>query len=198
MLDRYSEDAAKDMIEAYLPDPEIRKRCIDALADSIVFAHQCNGGAWGLTLREYGIRLNVGRIEVFVIGYQENGVSFVINEDYLEDEELETLRNKYFLSDPYKSVPSSRKVDVRADAIDEDRSLLWDSHLKLLEDAARSVKTRTSFYKAHSPGVLSYLRTFLDRDIPDPSYARELQILDEHDEESEREEKERPLTKSVL
>ncbi len=194
MLDRYSEDVAKNMIESYLPDPEIRKRCLVALADSIVFAHQCNGGAWGLTLREYGIRLNVGRIEAFVIGYQENGISFVINEDFLENDELRVLGDRYSLRGSYKSVPSSRHVTMHADAIDEDRSLLWDSHLKLLEDAARSVKTRTSFYKAHSPGVLSYLRTFLDRDIPDPSYARELQILDEHDEECEREEKERPLT----
>lgn len=194
MLDRYSEDAAKNMIEAYLPNPEIRKRCLDALADSIVFAHQCNGGAWGITLLNHCVRLNVGKIEVFVVGHRENGVYFVINEDFLEDEELRILRNGYSLGGPYKSVPSSRGVDVRADAIDEDRSLLWDSHLKLLEDAARAVKTRTSFYKAHSPGVLSYLRTFLDRDIPDPSYARELQILDEHDEESEREEKECPLT----
>ncbi len=175
-------------MERYLPDSNVRQRCLAALGASISFVHRCNGNSWGITLRDDCIRLNVARIEVFVIGYRENRIYFVIDEDYLEDEDSKTLRNKYSLGGPYKSVTGSRGVEVRAETFDEDKSWLWDSHLKLLENAARGVKTRTSYYKSHSPGVLSYLRKFLDKDIPDPAYTKDLQMPDEDGKVGENEE----------
>ncbi|SMC07757.1 5-methylcytosine-specific restriction enzyme B [Rubrobacter radiotolerans DSM 5868] len=125
--------------------------------------------------------MNVGRIEAFVIGYRENGIYFVVDEDHLEKNQLQLLHDTYSTAGPYKSVPASRRVDLNAETINRDFDLLWNAHLKLLEKAAGTVK-RTPYYKSHSSGVIDYLKNFLDEEVPEPSYIHDRLPFNEFEE----------------
>jgi hypothetical protein len=119
------------------------------------------------------LRLNVGKIEV--LAFFPDAVhclldASTIRKELWEDERVDLLENE---NDPrsgyYKSVPGSVVCNVLAEDFEGVLPLIQDSHRALIENAAQTGRNPMT-RKAHCPGAVDYLSTYLGRDIPHPSY----------------------------
>ena len=115
------------------PEARIRSVCVAALADSITAAHAAAPNGWGVTL-SFGLRLNVGKIEVMSFG--PNWIRVILDSRSFP----EVLRNR---SDGVlklehapghkgvlRSVPVSVACEFRADAIGELFPLLINNPMR--------------------------------------------------------------------
>jgi 5-methylcytosine-specific restriction protein B len=165
---RESETYARQVIEALLPEPEIRTACLNLLADYIIQAHQAGQATWGITLFHNRVRLNVGRMQTFVI--YSNEVYLVTDAASLLEEDRVRLAQAGRVSlEVYANMPEAYDVQVLAQNLPAIRSIVQNSYMYLIQRAAGTAK-RTPYYRSHSPGVPKYLRAELDREIPEPDY----------------------------
>ena len=165
---RQSEAYARQVIESLLPDLESRRVCLNLVADYIIQAHQHSAATWEVTLFPNRVRLNVGNIQTFVIYTGE--VYLVMDGRLLTDQDRAALaqQGKSPL-ETYKTVPNAYDVQLPAQNLLAILPIVQKSYAPLIEEAFKTGK-RTPYYRSHSPGVLMYMRSFLDRDIPDPDY----------------------------
>jgi len=174
--DRNLESTAKSLIETFLPEANVRKLCLEALAESIILAHQENSSRWGITLFPNLVRLNVGMIETFVIS--PNKLYMIADFSTLNLDIADIKGVEIYASTPdlyvgvYKSVPGSTGCEFPANLFSKVKPYLWDSHRQLVINAATTRRHPTT-QDAHSPGILIYLRNELGIQMPDPIYPLE-------------------------
>ena len=174
---RQSEEAAREVAEALIPQEITRRQCLSLLADSIVQAHG-NGrspGVWAVTLGSQGfIRLNVGVIEMYALF--ADTVHLVLDYTLMSKkmhEDLIQLGSHYGGWLPsYPRVPNSEMWNIPATEILPAMSITAHPYQALLTQAVDSVHVRTGYYIHHSSGVLDYLRNFLQRELPSPDHTR--------------------------
>jgi len=173
-IDRGSAAAAKRVVEEMLPQSEVRQAVLNLLAESIRHAHAAKDTSWGLTLHPHGLRLNVGPLEVFYFGRQRAQPIVVL----VADSETLSAADREFLSShgveftgEYKSMPLSDRAVILPERLSSTLPRIRDSYMGLVERAARTVKTRTTWYETHSPGATGYLRD-LGYEVPEPEYTK--------------------------
>lgn len=169
-MDRMSQEQAKQLLEQLLPDVESRHGCLTFLADLIAAAHARGPAVWEVTLRDNKLTLNVGRIYLMRILKQE--VRLVLARAALAPEEVSLIES---LSTDDGSLEFSVVEDYLHVVLPLERlPKLIPIARRILKSSvdlcADTVRQRTPYYKCHSPGVLAYLRTLLQRPIPDPNF----------------------------
>jgi len=173
-IDRHSTEAAKRVVEESLAQSEVRQAVLNLLVESIHHAHRTKDTSWGLTLHPHGVRLNVGPLEVFYFG-RERGQSIVVL--VADGEKLSVTDRKSLarlgveFTGEYKSMPLSDRAVIAPETIPTVLPHIRDSYMSLVEKAARTVRTRTTWYETHSPGVTNYLRK-LGYEIEEPEYTK--------------------------
>ena len=169
-MNRMSEQDAREVWEKLVPDPGIRKQCLTLMADAIAHAHTLGPAVWEITLDPAQITLNVGR--VYFMRFQRGEVRFVLDRKAMSDEEAARIGQASLEDD---SVRFSVVKDYVHAIIPLDRlASLLPILPRVIEPSvsmcAKSVVWRTLYYRAHSPGVLAYMRHVLERPLPDPEY----------------------------
>lgn len=182
--DRHDPSVARELIEWLIADADVRRIYLTRLADTIQLAHRQCPTSWGVTLFDTRLRLNVGMIEVLVI-YDvqriETRINYVLHDrtggdavwPVLETCGVSVTMNGFDSQQAvggYRSVPGSMNCffDVADLAVVD--AAIGDYHVRLVEAATRTPR-HTMTARAHSPGVIAYLRAELGREIPDPAYA---------------------------
>lgn len=170
-FDRTSAASARSVIERVYPDETVRRTSLEVLADSVRHAHLANGGGWGLTLHPDRVRLNVDGMQVCVLRSGE--IYLVIDQDALSQDELAEIAARTtgeWSGNVYKSFRSAYGVHIPDREVAEQAARVQDAHRRMIEAAARTVRTRPPFYHAHSPGMIAYLRQMLGTNVPTPDY----------------------------
>ena len=171
-IDRANPDSADEVFQILIPNKSDKKIVLEFLANSIEVAHSISPNCWGVTLKDNLVRLNVGKIEVISLLDVFHCILDLetIPSTLWNDEIVALSKNEH---DPeagfYKSVPNS----VACNMFIEDAKVVLpqidESHRILVENAAQTGRHAMT-KKAHSPAVIDYLASFLDRRIPKPEY----------------------------
>jgi 5-methylcytosine-specific restriction enzyme B len=154
------------LMERIFPDPSVRRRCLHRFADALTKANAIDPKKWDVKPLKDRVRLNVGKIAVFTL--IDNQVWIVL------DSPSTTLRQK--LGDrirpegEFALVPGSLGVYIRPEHLEEVWPLVKESHWRLLQKAADTVLDALpkNLRNELSPIVRDYVRSFIDREIPDP------------------------------
>jgi energy-coupling factor transporter ATP-binding protein EcfA2 len=169
-FDRTSEESAREVIERLLPEDNARRDCMALLADSIRIAHGLGPSAWGVTLFQDAVRLNVGRVSALPVF--PNQLYTSVDTSVLGEEAKRELGNALESWERFgSSVPAEvASVNIAPANLRDTLPIVRDAHHQLLRLAARSV-TQTPYWGTHSGGVILYLRDYLGQpDIPQPAY----------------------------
>ena len=166
---RASESFAAEVFARLYSSEAVRHGCAEAIANAIRFSDQQSKSCWGITLFKHGLRLNVGKAEVMVLG--SDAVYIVLDKEGVSDG-FRTQIVEY-LSTPvsiYKSVPGE-KVQCRLPPEELARvyPLVAGAHQSFITRAAQS-KPTAPIKAAFSAGVIQYLRTVSEEPVPLPSY----------------------------
>jgi hypothetical protein len=164
------------IIEALLPEPRARLRCLAAFADAIREAHRQGPEKWGVTCLPDRVRLVVG--SVIACTLHDGGLWVVLDSDYLErqpglQERIERSSHWKKHSAGYKGIPSISGYYL-PDAPESE--LLWcilkAPHFAFLEATARKYeRLRAQSRQSHSEEALRYIDAELS--LPSPSHARD-------------------------
>jgi 5-methylcytosine-specific restriction endonuclease McrA len=152
--DRSNSRKAAIRFEYLWPNKKLRLAVARRLAASIRAAHRASASAWEVTLHAWGIRLNVGQVCVLQFDHKESLIYSCV------------VRGR--------SVYSAVRVPSRKDWIDIERishrpSKFWGDHERFVLAAAEA-KQRSPFASSFSDGVIRYVESLLDTDLPRPSY----------------------------
>jgi 5-methylcytosine-specific restriction enzyme B len=168
---RESADAAGELVQRLLPDPAVRRACLDWLASAIERAHAFGAARWGVTLRmPRKIHFNVGRI--VAAGLYPGRVLVALDLDALAAEDRELLRASAEEKCSFISAPGVLGYMIKADRFAEIHARIDDAFVAALERGAATAK-QTPFFYAHYQGVMDHLRRELERTLPDPAYEYE-------------------------
>lgn len=173
---RNNEANARRVAEYLFPDPDVRQQCLNFLADAIEYAHgdDQNSGAWAVTLDSEGeyIRLNVGGLEACALFHDT--VHLILDATHLSPQDYSTMQQQgmVYVQGPTQYVKAACSMwwDVPASALPRTLPLFQQSFHSLIDVAVTTVKWRTNYHIHHAPGVLTYLRNLLQRDLPDSLY----------------------------
>ena len=172
-IDRINPESAFEVIQTLIPRKNDRQICLEFLANSIEIAHSISPKRCGVTLQKDFVRLNVGKIEV--VAFFPETLHCVLNYDTIpsklwKDELIRLRTNEH---DPeagfYSSVPSSVICDIFVQDVKKVIPLIQNTHRVLVEDAAQTA-VHPMTKKAHSPAVIDFLSSALERRIPKPEY----------------------------
>ena len=172
-IDRKNGADAKRVIETILPQEEIRRVCLNLMADSIIRTHQLNQGAWEITLFPKGVRLNINVVQSFALGLSGRETVYLLLDTESLTQQIHDKLDKQVQWDDalYKSAPFAKGVRIHVQNLSAVLPIIQDAHLSFVAKAAGIAQGLSPYHHAHSPGVLAYLREHLHRDIPDPKYA---------------------------
>lgn len=172
-LDRRSADSARRVIESIYPDEDLRLRVLGLLVELIGQANQAGPNCWELTLRHKGFLLNVGPAWSFSGNAAE--IDLLLDSTKLKNiraqlEEIADVRPgnlKRLHNELEVRVPVDRLAELQESPLYED---VKAAQVSMIQAAGRKV-TYSRWSKAHSEGLVQYLRDSLGVDLPDPEYA---------------------------
>jgi hypothetical protein len=173
-FNRAEAQSARRIVEKLFPDAEIRRFVLDVLSGSLDVAHQAGATNWGVTLHKNALKFNVGRGAA--LGFATGRVEVVFDNRVLGSKARQTLQNEADYKAPgrLKTAPHAASIAFEAAKIGQLWPLLENAHHQFVQEAAHGFQSRApqspTWRDAHSPGVLSYLRGELEREIPDPAY----------------------------
>lgn len=175
---REDETRAGRVIERFLPNAEIRKSCLEMLTNSIITANQLFPDKWGITLYHDCVFLNVGRVAVVTIRKdKEKAIErcwIVLDSKLVSTNDRISLETMAEFTEGYKSIPSTIGISVKSTGLahlKEVMAVLSNAHIEAIKTAGnKAPKLPKQMKKAYSSGVIAYLRSYLGRDIPDPTY----------------------------
>lgn len=164
-LQRQSEGYAARVFQELYPVTAERRSAAKFLADIIRHVATVSS-AWAITLNPRSIRVNIGPARLFHFWEERIWFTTTAGKVGRAPSWLEDLTNSKFV---YRSIRvPSRQYIVRA------------SHLGLLPAALKAVifayieaaaagRTRSAWHKAHSPGVVRFLESYLHIELPAPT-----------------------------
>jgi hypothetical protein len=160
--------AAREVVEALLPDERVRRAYLDFLAATIVRCHAFGASRWNITLRQSRkVNLNLGRLLVGSV--REGGVFVGLHPDSLPEEDRALLDSIGTKEEPFAWAPEILLYQLPPERFVEMQDRLQAAYDRFLERAAGTA-AQTPWARAHSPGVLAYLREECGRALPDPSF----------------------------
>ena len=172
-FDRSSEQTAKNVLERLLPQEEVRLEVLSFFVQAILAAHQQGEARWGVTLYPSAVALNVSGFYACWIRPSDLFISCL--EASIALEVRTALEDRVTWNGAFKRLPGSRCVYVPYDQVGEVLPQLWTpTEAFVVSTAERYARMGARIEGAHSPGVLQYLREYLEMDLPDPVYNAEL------------------------
>ncbi len=179
-FDRTSEETARVVLEKLLPQEEVRLEVLSFFAQAILIAHQQGEAKWGVTLYPNAVALNVSGFYACWVRSADFFVSLM--EDALAPEVRTALENKVKWNGAFRRLPGSRCVYIPYAKVDEIlRHLLTPTEEFVIFTATRFARMGSRVEGAHSPGVLRYLRGYLETDLPEPVYLPEEEEAEDDD-----------------
>ena len=161
--DREDPRDAQALMSKFFPHDATRRVVIGVLADAVVEANGLSRVKWGTTIRAQFIRLNLGRVQVVTIGREL--LHLLVREDRLP----KRLPAHWVPAPGHLSVPEACAVQISAPTV-ADWTLVrpaWSEAARLAVDTPMHNMTKPY----HASGVLEFLRTATDREIPSPAWA---------------------------
>lgn len=156
---------AEEVIERFLSNLDERRIALRQLVASVDHAISIAPDAWGVTLYPDIFRLNVGQVEVLVVGQDFIRLNCV--------GKLGTFPfvGSYFEQPVYRSVLEPYCAFVgNIDFYPTIEANLQHPHKKFIEQAARNragkPRRGSPFTKSHNEGLITYARNFLRTSIP--------------------------------
>ncbi len=169
-FDRSSGQVARRILEKLLPDEEVRLEVLSFFAQAILTAHEQGESKWGVTLYPYAVALNVSGFYACWVRSTDFFVSFM--EDTLSPELLARLKDKVQWDGTFKRLPGSRIVYIPYSQSNEVLpQMVTPTKALIVFAGTRYGQMGAKIEGAHSPGVLQYLREYLETDLPEPTYA---------------------------
>lgn len=183
-----SEQEAKRVIQSCLVDPQIRERILSMFADAIIEANVYGRDKWAVHLLGDRVRLHVGHYIIFTI-HQIDTCWLALDKQLIDspiktDLSFSASNDWGWLPDSSAPEPSIPNYDDRygqpfsvngyykpSDAHSQIWPKLRRLHFEFIYKAVyigQPIQRKTQ--KAHSSGVLKYLRYELGRHLPDPLY----------------------------
>jgi hypothetical protein len=189
--ERQSEAVAREIIEKLLPDPASRAHGLHILAHSIEFAHRLHDRRWAITLcpgGEEAVRLTVGMIFVWNISERtRDEITITVDgisqepeaiQGYLHPKDIRALQavkcvpaERVDNAPGFRSAPEAVWCQFKTKDFQYAWPLVKVSHERLLTYLAHDTNLNPATKGAHSPGVLKYLRSSLDRHVPNPGFS---------------------------
>lgn len=159
-----------------LPAGAAARILAEFLASSITAAHAARRTCWGLTVRDFFVRLNVGTPEaisfdldvVRVCALSKSLPIRLLDRDDVYLIEPEGRKGK----DIYSSTPGSRLLaidDLRARPLKSFLEAIQQSHLEFIRVASMSTSNPMT-KKGHTPACIDELAKLTGRTLPQPSY----------------------------
>lgn len=169
-IDRRNPDDARFVIEGLIPSARDRARWLGLLADAIEAAHAIHPASWAVTLFDQGLRLNVGRIETVVFG--RTCAMLVLDSGQFTDDELDEIRLRHGPGaiDVYASVRGTVNCWLPYETDDAMLAEFRGALLPLVERAASQVRSRTTYARTHSLGVVDYVAVAMGHELPEADY----------------------------
>lgn len=169
---RDSEDDARRIIEKMWPDETDRRKVLELFVWCITKANQIGTAHWGITLHNNEALLSVGS-GFNVLGLTKLRLLLAISESALSIEDRDALNKVVKWEEPYQGqgLAGMRRFTVQAEKMKDVLPLVLpavDAFISTV--SAKTGALWSSSQKAHSSGVLKYLRTELDANVPDPVY----------------------------
>jgi 5-methylcytosine-specific restriction protein A len=143
-------DAGGDPMESY----------IRFLVGTIEYITPHYHDRWGITLFDWGVRLNVGWVECLVL--HSGGLRILLDKDLAPGDTK-------FDGISYKQAIGCDMVTVPLDGLPEVLPPLTESHYAAIATVARARSPR-NVRAAHSLGITEFLSQFVRRRVPNPSY----------------------------
>jgi hypothetical protein len=154
---------------AWIPNNLRRSAVVHALAASCAHAAQQAPRCWGVSFLRGKISLNVGMVNVFVIG--SDGTVFLL----VRPELLPTRYERYLTTESYANAKRSRMLSF---AVAPGSRAVYDSvrdaHHAAINEASVTRLTEYLWQSAHSPSLVRYLSRRTGTAIPDPRRSQAL------------------------
>ena len=160
---------AEDIISNFLADPTDRLIALKQLVDSANYAASVAPSAWGVTLYSNIFRLNVGMVEVLVVG---NGF---IRLNCVGQAGEEPFIGSNFENTEYRSVPNPQcRFLGTPNEFAEIESHLQTYHKKFIDIVGLKKNgepfTGSNAIKSHFAGLMDYAHTFVASQVPDEKH----------------------------
>jgi|GEM_PF-3480928 len=139
-----------------------KRSYIRFFAEGLAYLFQRHPDRWGVTLSDWGMRLNVGWVECLVL--HSGGARVLVEKDAAPT-------GAGFEEQDYIRARSCKMTTIPLSELQQVLPPLVASHHAALSIAAKWPAT-LSIRKAHSTGVTHYLSQLLGRQISGPSYAQ--------------------------
>ena len=168
---RRDPSATEKMFRSYCTTDKSLEVCVRAFADGIRAAHERNPASWNVTLRRAKLHLTVGRS--LSLGLRPEGVWISVLNDALSAEAEEALAKHASGGDSegFQSLPGSAYHFVPPVRFPDVWPSIREAALGFIHEAAARTR-RTPYAAAHSPGAVEFIATYLNEDLPSPSYTR--------------------------
>jgi hypothetical protein len=181
---RGSDDAARKVFAKIFPDDSVRKSAEEFLGECIERAHEKNSNSWEITLGPRYIMFNVGFVKVLRLHFKETRI-YLLGSAFTPE-----LREKYadiieFSDDFFKSLKEEAGIcRIAPSKFAEIISDLKYAVYQFID--VNATRSKSSVWAAsHSPGVITYLRSSLQKELPSPDYENE--VIDDPDNDDEEE-----------
>jgi hypothetical protein len=170
---RGNPESAEKVLEKVFRDERSRNVAIQFIFECVEHAHAKNQNNWEITLGPRSVAFNVGFCRIFKFHFKE--LTFYLLGSAFSSE----LREKYadiasFDEKPFKSL--DEEIGECKIAPEKIESVLSDIKYAVFEfiNLAASKSKSSIRVSSHSPGVLEYIRSKLEREVPSPDYEEQL------------------------
>lgn len=168
--ERWAAEGLTEFIEELCPNVIARQVALQRVAESIQSAHRLRPDRWGLSDRQWFMRLNFGNMEALI--WVPSQLRLMVDVPSLRKAGSIGELAPYLLQTPYKTAPNSRYASFPTD--DSGRltdlvQLAADAHRRHLEITSESSingQTRAQ----HHPGLVDALGRLAGIALPQPSY----------------------------
>lgn len=182
-----SEEFIRHSVERMLPEPAARFRLLSVFAQSIERVHSHGASKWGVYFTDRGtkrIRLLSGMLIVITVSRAGLWLSLdkqTMTSSHTLRSQLDKARDWHTDTGErpdgypeYSLVPSTNVYYSPGPDHEQNWPPLRALHFAFLDRVARKYPDlKTSSQHRHQPALLSFLRTCLCRDLPDPRYPSE-------------------------
>ena len=170
---KLSTEEVGTLVTELVPSEEERRPLLAVLAEAIRAAHDVSARSWELSIRDAErrlIRLNVGQAVVFTVEGESIDIAVPGDEELLD--RIRNLVAGTDLREPkeFKVSPGVWYIQIPRSVFLDQLEELGPHQLEATRAAARTVVTRTSFWKHHQPGAVAYLEEQLGEELPEPDY----------------------------
>lgn len=175
-------DPIAQMFERFYPDPAERRACARILADAIEYANTLNPANWAVAYRndEDQLTLTVGPIETLLLLPKK--IQLLLAADVVRERLRRTFANA--LAD-VNDLPDAISGPIVRGEVPSNKASMFEARMRLahracIERASRVEVWRSGQWPAHDPDIITFLRAYLGRPLPEPASAvdREEEAID--------------------